>query len=333
MSAIVQSGAFLIIILAGFLLKKGNLVGARDYKVLQTIIFDFTLPAAIVFSFATNPHEMNLLLIALFGLACATVPIAVLFFVSRRRKVGQRAFLMLNGSGFNVGTFCFPVLQVFLGPSSLVVASMFDMGNAVMVTAGLNVMTSSLLRIDMEHTLAEQYQGDAPVVPRPKLRDRDARRIAVREKVRAIALAFLKSPSSDIYLIMIVVMVFNLAIPGWIATILQPVSQANPFISMLMVGMLMELPQTKADVKAVAEVISWRIPLAVIFALAAWYLLPFDGIARKAIVMVCFAPTAIFSTLFTEKVLGSPKLAGFTLATTAMIAIVAMTVINVIVPV
>ena len=43
-------------------------------------------------------------------------------------------------------------------------------------------------------------------------------------------------------------------------------------------------------------------------------------------VICALAPIAIFSTLFTDKVLGNAKLAGFSLAITAMISLVMMAV-------
>jgi predicted permease len=194
-------------------------------------------------------------------------------------------------------------------------------------------MTTSLLNIDMQRPLHEQYKGDAPVVPAGTMLDKDARRLQRRSRVRNIIKGFVTSPSFDIYMVMIVVTIFSIKLPEWIGTVLQPISMANPFCSMLMVGMLMDLPHNWKDIKAVLEVIGWRLPLAAAFALFAWFILPFDGVFRKALVMVCFAPTAVFATLFTDKVLGNPKLAGFTLAATAFIAIVIMTVLNVMLPV
>ncbi|MCI1984751.1 MAG: permease [Bifidobacteriaceae bacterium] len=333
MTPILQSGAFVLIIIMGFLLRRFGVFGANDYRILQSVVFNLTLPSAIIVSFVSGHHGLNLLLVTLFGLGCALLPIPILFFMSRKRKVSERAFLLLNASGFNVGTFCFPILQAFLGPSTLMVAAMFDMGNAVMVTAGTNVMTTSLLNIDMQRPLHEQYKGDAPVVPAGTMLDKDARRLQRRSRVRNIIKGFVTSPSFDIYMVMIVVTIFSIKLPEWIGTVLQPISMANPFCSMLMVGMLMDLPHNWKDIKAVLEVIGWRLPLAAAFALFAWFILPFDGVFRKALVMVCFAPTAVFATLFTDKVLGNPKLAGFTLAATAFIAIVIMTVLNVMLPV
>ena len=41
--------------------------------------------------------------------------------------------------------------------------------------------------------------------------------------------------------------------------------------------------------------------------------------------MCCLAPIAVFSTLFTDEVLGNAKLAGFSLTVTAVISLLTMT--------
>lgn len=332
MSAIVKPFALLAIIAAAYLAKRAGLFKPRDYRVMQVVVFTFTLPASVIVSFATNPHQLNMLLISLFAFVCALLPLLLTYAATRRTPVADRAFLMLNATGFNVGNFCFPVLQAFMGPSAIVTAAMFDIGNSVMVSAGTNVMTTSLLHIDTDRPLAEQAVGDAPKVPADKPTDRDARRLARHATVRTIARGFLSSVPFDVYLLMIVVMVFDLDIPGFVATLLQPVADANSFCSVFMVGMLMDLPHTRKDMRDVARVLGWRLPLGFVFAAAAWFLLPFDADVRKAVVILSLAPTAVFSTLFTDKVLGNAKLAGFTLASSAVIAIVLMTMVNFLLP-
>ncbi len=54
-------------------------------------------------------------------------------------------------------------------------------------------------------------------------------------------------------------------------------------------------------------------------------LLPFSPMIREATLMCCLAPIAVFSTLFTDEVLGNAKLAGFSLTVTAVISLLTMT--------
>ena len=156
--------------------------------------------------------------------------------------------------------------------------------------------------------------------------------VARRAKAKQILKGFLTSVPFNVYLLMIVVMLFSIHIPTFVPTLLQPMAEANSFCSVFMVGMLMDLPRTGKDVGSVLRVLGWRLPLGVLFAAACWFLLPFDASARKTAVMLSLAPTAVFSTLFTDRVLGNAKLAGFTLSVTAVISIVLMTIVNFVIP-
>ena len=324
MSVIIQPLTLLLIIAIGYVFKRSALFAPQDYRVIQTAEFDLILPGAIIYSFATNPHHTSLLLISAFSFIAALLPALLAFATTRRRPVANRAFLMLNSSGFNIGCFSFPVLQSLLGPSALVSAAMFDVGNNIMVAAGTNVMTQSLLHIKPDMTLAQQHAGTAPTLPYARPTDRDARRLRRRALGRNVFWGFISSPSFDVYMLMIVFMCIGWHMPSWVATVSQPFSAANAFCAMLMVGMLTEPPESKADILAVGQVVAWRVPCSMLFAAAAWFLLPFDPMVREAVALCCMAPTAIFSTMFTDKVLGNAKLAGFTLSVTALIAIVLM---------
>lgn len=178
MSAILTPVGLLLIILAGYLFKRFGLFGQKDYRVLQTAEFNIVLPGAIVYSFATNPHDISLLLISVFAFLFAFIPVVFIFLATRKRNVTDRAFLMLNGAGFNLGCFSFPVVQSFWGAGAVVPAAMFDIGNCVMVAAGTNVLTQQLLHIQPGKTLAEQHAGSAPTLPYEKPKDRDAKRLA-----------------------------------------------------------------------------------------------------------------------------------------------------------
>ena len=202
---------------------------------------------------------------------------------------------------------------------------MFDIGNCVMVAAGTNVMTQTLLHIKPGTPLIEQYQGNAPTLPHVKLKDKDAKCLARKALARNVFKGFFGSVPFDTYLVMIILTLVNVKIPDIIATLVQPLSNANSFSPMLMVGMLMDLPSGRQDVLKLLKVIGWRLPFGIAFAAAAWLLLPFSAEIRETAAMCCLEPIAVFSTLFTDKVLGNAKLAGFTLSITAIISLLMMT--------
>ena len=325
MSTLIQPIALLAIILTGYLSKRAGKFKNRDYRIMQVALFNLVLPCAIIYSFATNPHDSSMLWISVFGFVVAFIPPVLIFLTTRHTPVQDRAFTMLNGSGFNIGCFCFPVVQAFLGTAAIVPAAMFDIGNCVMVAAGTNVMTQTLLHIQPGKTLDEQYQGHAPVLPYTKPKDRDARRLARHALLRNVAKGFFGSIPFDTYLVMIVLMLANVKIPAVVATFVEPLANANSFVAMLMVGMLMDLPAGRDDVMKLLKIIGLRLPFGLLSAVCAWFVLPFGANVREAVVMCCLAPIAVFSTLFTDEVLGNAKLAGFSLSVSAIIGLVMMT--------
>lgn len=324
MLALLQPVSLLCIIAVGYLFKRRRLFGQRDYRIIQVALFDLILPGAIVYSFAKNPHDISLLWISLYGFIVALIPVLVIFMSARHTPVANRAFLMLNGSGLNIGCFCFPVVQAFLGTQAVVPAAMFDIGNCIMVAAGTNVMTQTLLHIEPHRTLAAQGAGNAPTLPYTRPTDPTARRLERRALARTVLHGFIGSVPFDTYVLMIILTISGLSVPSWLADMFEPFANANAFVAMLMVGMLMDFPEKRADALAVARVLAWRLPFGILFALAAWFLLPFDPMIREATMMCCLAPIAVFSTLFTDEVLGNAKLAGFSLAVTAVIGLVTM---------
>ncbi|BDR53452.1 permease [Bombiscardovia nodaiensis] len=320
MGVLVQPAALLLIIVAGYLLKRVGVFGPRDYRVVQAAEFDLVLPGAIIYSFATNPHHLSLLLVSAFGLFAAMIPPLCVYAATRHTPVARRAFLMLNVSGFNLGSFSFPMLQALIGPGAIVTAAMLDVGNTTMVAAGTVVMTQSLLRMQPGVSLPDQHPGPESKLPKARLDDPDARRLHRRSMIRGVLKGFFGSPSFDVYLLMVAFMLAQVSLPAWVAQISKPFSGANAFCSMLMVGMLMELPGSKQDFKDVCQVLAWRLPFGIAFAVIAWCFLPLDPLVRQAVALCCLSPTAIFATMYTDKVLDNARLAGFTLALTAVVS-------------
>lgn len=335
MTSLVQPLALLAIIVGGYLLKRTGAVGHKDYRVLQKIVFTFTLPGAVVYSFSQNDPNPALLWISLFGLVCALVPLPILFLASRNSRIRERFFLMLNASGFNVGNFCFPVIQALMGAGAVLPAVMFDIGNSFMLSATTNAVTSSMLGIPPDRPLTETVGVDENGTEHlltPKPTDRDSKKLARRAKFRAILRSYLSSVPFDTYVIMIVLMCLGIAIPPIVGSFAQPFAVANSFCSMLMVGMLMDVPASRSDVRQVGRVFGWRVVFMVVFGAIAFFLLPFDPTTKKVLVIVLLAPTPVFATLFSDRILGNARLAGFCLASTAVVSLILMTVANAVLP-
>ncbi|NEG90206.1 AEC family transporter [Bifidobacterium aerophilum] len=306
---IFQSGALLIAILGTYALKHLHIFGERDYKVAQGIVFNMTLPCAIILSFATNKHDMRMLWIVLFGFFACAIPLFVVYVGSRGDERNYRAFQMLNASGLNLGAFCLPVVQTFMGASAGLPIIMLDIGNATVATAGSLTITRTLLHMDDNF-----------------------RSLPLSLRLRNIAHDFLGSISFDIYMLMLVFMFLHITIPQPIITLITPFANANAFCAMAMIGLMMEIPDNRKDRIELAKVIAWRALFGVIIAVAAWFVLPFDMRIREIIVLGSFAPITIFSTKFTDSLTGNAKLAGFSLTVTAILSLIVMTVLHALLP-
>ena len=306
---IFQACSLLLAILGTYALKHLHVFTDRSYKVAQGLVFNLTLPCAIILSFATNKHDMRMLWIVLFGFFACAIPLFVVYVGSRGDETNYRAFQMLNASGLNLGAFCLPVVQTFMGASAGLPIIMLDIGNATVATAGSLTITRTLLHMD------DNFKS-LPLILR----------------VRNIARDFLSSISFDIYMLMLVFMFAHITIPQPIVTLITPFANANAFCAMAMIGLMMEVPESRKDRVELLKVIGWRALFAVIIAVAAWFLLPFDMRIREIIVLGAFAPITIFSTKFTDSLTGNAKLAGFSLTVTAILSLIAMTALHALLP-
>lgn len=88
--------------------------------------------------------------------------------------------------------------------------------------------------------------------------------------LRNVAKGFFGSIPFDTYLVMIVLMLANVKIPAVVATFVEPLANANSFVAMLMVGMLMDLPAGRDDVMKLLKIIGLRLPFGLLSAVCAW---------------------------------------------------------------
>lgn len=326
---LLQPIALLSAIAVGYWLKHTGRAPADSYKALQKVIFDFTLPAAIIYSFTVRHPDKNMLLISVFGFICAVLPLPVLFLATRKRPVNERFFLMLNGSGMNVGNFTFPVVQALWGTSGMLTSVMYDIGNCLVVAATSNSVASMLLKIRPDKPLSESTYRDekGTLHVRVSSKDPDARRLERRANIRAMLLSYWRSLSFVVYIILVIMLLAGIRVPQPVGTFLKPIADGNSLCSMVMIGLMMELPTNAEQVKLVLQAFSWRMLFAIICFSAAWFLLPFDPVTRKIVAVTTLSPASIFGTYFTDRMLGDAKLAGFQLTLTSFFSLIVMTVI------
>lgn len=174
---------------------------------------------------------------------------------------------------------------------------MFDAGNSVFVTGGSYAMTNSMLRLENDHSV-----------------------------LKVIKRLFSSVPFVT-YLILMILASFGISIPKQPLEFLSPIASANAFLSMFMIGLMLEFVLPKEDIMLAIRAVVTRFVFALIFSSVLYFVLPLDEEIKKALTMIAFAPASALCPVFTEKAGGDPVLSSFTNSVTVMISIVMMVVL------
>lgn len=280
-AVLAKSSSFLFILAAGYLLKRLGLFGKRDYSVLSRVVLNLTLPAAVITNFASMQWSAELLAIPVIGFVLNWLMMGVGLAASRKKDAPTRALFLLSCPGYNIGAFALPFVQSFLGPEAVVGACLFDVGNAIMCTGGSYAFTSAYLRAGEERLTLKQ-----------------------------VAKKLFSSVPFDTYLAMLLLVVAGVAIPGPVVEFIRPIAAANPFVAMLMVGMMFELEAKPGVLQKLGLVLGLRVGGAVVLAAALYTLLPFSLPIRQVLAVMVFAPASVIAPAFTVKCGGDAGLAG-----------------------
>jgi len=269
LDVLTRAGCFVAIIVLGFILKKVGLFKPGDFSVLSNIVLKITLPAAIVTNFANKELDPAMLVIALLGIFCGIVYIGLGFVLNLKTDKDQRAFDILNLPGYNIGCFAVPFIQNSLGPTGVIAACIFDVGNGFICNGGAFSVASIV---------------------------KDGGRFSVKLVLQNL----LKSIPFLLYIIMPTLCFLRVPIPQVITSFAQIAGNANAFLAMLMLGLGMKLDIDGKQLGRILRVIIIRFAVAAIFAVI-FYNLPFSQEIRKTMVIMAFSPIGSVIPIYTEK--------------------------------
>ena len=291
--------SFLLVICAGYFLRRRGVFGPKEYTVVQRIVMNLTIPSAIIVSFGDFQMDPSLLAVAALGLGMNVAMMALGAAVSRRKSRGERALYLMNLCGYNVGCFALPFLQSFLGRYGVALACFFDVGNSPFATGGGYVITSSLID-----------------------RQKDA-----RSALMNIGRKLLRVVPFVTYLIVIAYVSLGLRIPGVVITLLTPAANANAFVSMLLIGMMVDFHMEPGDGKEAAKVIALRGGFNLLLAAGFYSLLPMGLEARRVLAILALSPISVLSAGFTADLGGPGSLSASINSLYALLSVIAMSVL------
>lgn len=295
-SVFIKVASFVCIILCGIIATRTGKLSSRTGEVLSKIVFTITLPAAIIHAFGAAEFTYHLLLLVPLGVACTAGPYALIFLATLRSSEQDRLLYLLNGIGYNIGNFALAFVQAFFPASTLVAACMFDAGNALMVTGGQYAITKVLVGHEMDE-----------------------------HPVRHILRKLFSSIPFDTYLVLIALSCAGVRIPVEVVEFSEPMANANSFLSMFMLGLMVRFSVNTESLGKMARLLGARLAMAVVMSLLVFELLPFELIVRCLVVTLLWAPVGSLGPVFTMWAGADHGLAGLINTVSIAIGVVAMT--------
>lgn len=291
--------AFVLIILIGYMCKRRGVFAPTDYQLVSKIVLNITLPCAVISSFAHFQLDLSLLAAVALGLSGNCVMIFVALMLTRRETLAAKIFYIFSLAGYNIGCFTLPFAQAFLTPFAVVALCMFDVGNSIMCTGMTYALTASCIGYADGH------------------KDRFS--------MKSIAEKLLHSAPFVVYISMLILSLVGVQFPKSVYTFTDIVGAANPFLSMLMIGMMFEIRLDKQAMGYVKELFSVRYLISLACAGAFIYFAPFKQEVNYVIALAFMAPCTIIGPIFVEKLGGNVQLASLFNSMTIITSVILFT--------
>ena len=291
--------AFVLIILIGYICKRRGVFAPTDYQLVSKIVLNITLLCAVISSFAHFQLDLSLLAAVALGLSGNCVMIFVALMLTRRETLAAKIFYIFSLAGYNIGCFTLPFAQAFLTPFAVVALCMFDVGNSIMCTGMTYALTASCIGYADGH------------------KDRFS--------MKSIAEKLLHSAPFVVYISMLILSLFGVQFPKSVYTFTDIVGAANPFLSMLMIGMMFEIKLDKQAMGYVKELFSVRYLTSLACAGAFIYFAPFKQEVNYVIALAFMAPCTIIGPIFVEKLGGNVQLASLFNSMTIITSVILFT--------
>lgn len=276
-AVLTKAGCFVAIIILGWVLRRTGFFKEEDFGVIAKIVLRITLPASIVYSFSDKQISPSMLLLSVFGFLLGIGYIGIGFLISLGKSKEEKAFSVLNISGYNIGNFTLPFAQSFLGPAGVVTTSLFDTGNA-------------FICLGVSYSVAAMVQRGEKFSVVKILRD------------------LMKSVPFVTYITMALLALLHIRLPSPVISFAGLLGNANAPMAMLMLGVGFKISGDNSQIHSIVKILSVRYGIAVLVSLGCFFLLPLDLEARQTLALLAFSPIASAAPAFTGELGGDSGL-------------------------
>lgn len=298
-NALLTVASLTTIIILGVVMPRVISVPHVFVDVLSKIVFNITVPCAIFYAFVTSEFNPSLILIVAVGFVCCFIPWFVAMLITWREDRDSKVFMMCNISGYNIGNFVLPFAMTLFPPHTIVAICLFDAGNSLMINGGVYPFTSALVE----------------------------KGTSLFGRILLALKRLIKSIPFDLYALLVILAIANVSIPQQIVTFIEPIAQANSFLAMLLLGLMVNFSIDQSKIGQLVRIIVCRFIIAGILCVAVFMLLPFDYETRLVVAAMLWAPAAGLGPVFTMWLKGDEGLAGLANVITVVAGIIAMSAV------
>lgn len=296
--ALLKVLSFALVICIGVAFSRSGSLGDGAGRLVSKVVFNLTLPCAIVSAFGSAEFHADMLGLTALGLAITALQFFLSFLVYRNLGEKELTYQLSNVAGYNIGCFALAFVQAFFPPSAVIAACLFDAGNALMGTGGTLALIKSLV-------LGDEGQGRG--------------RVFVRTLFSSVAF--------DAYVALILLGSFGIKVPNGAIQLISPMANANAFLSMFMIGLMFKTCFDGAGRRELTRLLVWRYACAVLLSFSVFPLLPPGDEVRTILTILAWAPIPSTGPVYTLWCGGNEGLASMANAISVLIGIVATTIV------
>ncbi|MBQ9932287.1 MAG: hypothetical protein IJO69_00445, partial [Ruminiclostridium sp.] len=185
--------------------------------ITRQLMFYLTIPAALIVNFS-KIQEMSaqMFWVAVFGMVGNAAMLCIGFVLVRGWPRKRKLLYLFSLPGYGIGAFTLSFVQSFLSPLGNVAVCFFDMGNCILCSGACYAI--------IVEALSEERKGI---------------------DFKAIGKRLLTSAPLLAGVFMTVLLVLGVKLPEFVLTLIQPIANANPFISMIMLGLFFHIELKK----------------------------------------------------------------------------------------
>ncbi len=253
----------LLIIALGYIGKRLNLVTEKDGAGLAKIVFNFTLPAIVIYTFSNMTVNTSLLLLPTLNIVYGLLISLFALCLFKKENRQTRGMLSMCAPGFNVGLFAYPLVEALWGDQGLQHFAMFDMGNAILVFGVCYVLASWFAT----------EEGNVNAIG------------ILKKMVRSVPLLA--------YLLALAINLAGFRFPTVVIAVSSVISRANAPLSLLTLGIFLSFSFDLKNLKNMLKLLTLRYIFGFVVGISLFFMLPFEPLFRYTLLIGFILPVGM----------------------------------------